>query len=705
MILWVFRRDVKNVAQVSSDVSRFGWQQYAEHVKSNHYPKHPMCPVCQLADAPAFKHTQLKKSEVGALFVDLGGPFMPDVRGYVYFVVGVWIGLSEQKGDRKSQEILLPMTRLLSTRGSVEVLDAIGSMVKQVETMVSEILPPICLVSKRVLRIHSDRAGEFTGRPARNRAKEWGVYWTHSGPASSQSNGRAEVMVRIVKSLAALARRVLVASRLPVSMWGFAVLHVAHSLLAYRFRRLGYKTIQQPLPFGCWCSVRQPGKAEDFAAFENRGQVGRLLSVEVGSRLSWLLLDGSLWRGYSPSPVHIGTVVSSTITPELEKEGWKVWIIDGGDSVWVHESSGAMSLAPPQIVEPKEVVASDVPGTSEQEIRADSYVLAHVGDASEEISAMKSETLGRVKEVCLVELCCYEDSVLGQEFREAGHQSFRFGLPGTDLLSARGQECVRQELRRLAGAGCLVVVWISVPCSAWSTLQRLNAHRYGEEWLEERRERELPLIQAVVKLGLLAVRLDCVVIFEWPRYSEGWGIPVLGPLFQALTYVSDFDGCAYGLHHSGQPIKKPWRVRSNRDVGELTRFCRCAVPHLPCEGGSHVAESARYTPGFAQAVRRMCERFEPEASLAMIQPEEGKNRGNPVGTSSRSSRDGRSRRILKEIESEVLSCVHPCHSFSHKYPTRRSEVHALWRLSVKGSQCDGIDYCRAAEASVPTSSC
>eukprot|EP00971_Amphidinium_carterae_P078287 1548809-Amphidinium_carterae.2 len=71
-----------------------------------------------------------------------------------------------------------------------------------------------------------------------------------------------------------------------------------------------------------------------------------------------------------------------------------------------------------------------------------------------------------------------------------------------------------------------------------------------------------------------------------------------------LEYSTRVDACAYGFEYKGRPCKKPWMLKSSMPLVRLERLCACNVPQIPCEGGGHVAKSARYTESMAKAAVR-----------------------------------------------------------------------------------------------------
>eukprot|EP00971_Amphidinium_carterae_P128344 2542505-Amphidinium_carterae.1 len=72
-----------------------------------------------------------------------------------------------RKKIKSKRELLLPFCSLLETRDSYEVADHIRTMIQEVETFVSPLLPS-CLPSSRVLQVHVDLPCS-TGKSAEER--------------------------------------------------------------------------------------------------------------------------------------------------------------------------------------------------------------------------------------------------------------------------------------------------------------------------------------------------------------------------------------------------------------------------------------------------------------------------------------------------------------------------------------------------------
>eukprot|EP00971_Amphidinium_carterae_P061908 1226120-Amphidinium_carterae.1 len=268
------------------------------HEESGHYPKLSTCPVCQFSDGPVFQHRSLRKSEVGMLAVDLAGPLISDSSGNRYIVVGVWVGFFNHRSGRCHHKI--PRLHGL-----------------------------------RILRLHTDRAREFLGKVAQNWAKEKGVMTTQIGAHSPASNGRAECCIRVVKSI---VRRSLVSSEL---------------LRAYNLRKAGDKQVEQPLPFGTLVAVRRPGSARSFKPFEPRGNLGRLILHETGTRRCFILdQEGQIWKGFAAKPIlEVEDCYDDFVPEEYSSVGWTKVKLLNGRHAWLNTHDGIFRLTRPVLID------------------------------------------------------------------------------------------------------------------------------------------------------------------------------------------------------------------------------------------------------------------------------------------------------------------------------------------------------------------
>ena len=109
--------------------------------------------MCLQAEGPRKVHRTVGDIDraTHTLHIDIAGPFTTSDDGFTCFLVGAL---------RLPGFPLLIDVRLLSSRGSVEVCDALERMVAFFESLQSEGFT--ITDSSRVKGLHSDRAGEFT---------------------------------------------------------------------------------------------------------------------------------------------------------------------------------------------------------------------------------------------------------------------------------------------------------------------------------------------------------------------------------------------------------------------------------------------------------------------------------------------------------------------------------------------------------------
>ena len=128
-------------------------KELSDHLRSGHSSKSNLCRGCLQAEGPRQVHRTVRDIDKAThtLHIDIAGPCTTSDDGFAYFLVGAL---------RLPGFPLLIDVRLLSTRGSAEVCDALERMVAFFESLQSEGFT--VTDSSRVKRLHSDRAGEFT---------------------------------------------------------------------------------------------------------------------------------------------------------------------------------------------------------------------------------------------------------------------------------------------------------------------------------------------------------------------------------------------------------------------------------------------------------------------------------------------------------------------------------------------------------------
>ena len=140
----------------------------------------------------------------------------------------------------------------------------------------------------------------------------------------------------------------------------------------------------------------------------------------------------------------------------------------------------------------------------------------------------------------------------------------------------------------------------SLPCTVWSTWQHINCRKKGAAFirtLERRRMHSLKLFSHFVQVATAVRQGGGTISFEWPRYCLGWAQQPVLDFIAAFSMSSVLiDGCAFGMNHNGEPIKKQWRIMTDhkRLLDDLAPWT-CSKDHKHKEiSGSITPKSAYY---------------------------------------------------------------------------------------------------------------
>ena len=206
-----------------------------DHIRSGHVTKSNMCRGCLEAEGPRRIHRGVRDVEnaTQTLDINIAGSLPESCDNYSYFLVGA---------SRLPGLPLVIEVRLLATQTSVEVCDKLEKMIAFFESLQAKALP--LGETRRIKRLHSDRAGEFTAPFfARLLQKDYKtIYHTLTTGYDPQPNGAAERSVGLIRSL---ATRALASANLEQMYWSCAVRYVAQSLLCHALQKA-----QRSLPFG-----------------------------------------------------------------------------------------------------------------------------------------------------------------------------------------------------------------------------------------------------------------------------------------------------------------------------------------------------------------------------------------------------------------------------------------------------------------------
>ena len=148
--------------------------------------------------------------------------------------------------------------------------------------------------------------------------------------------------------------------------------------------------------------------------------------------------------------------------------------------------------------------------------------------------------------------------------------SIRIGTKwGHDLSRPKN----RRLLVLLVGYSRPKDVWVSWPCTCWSSWSRFNLSRPRRQRILDRRASEMVFLHLFEQLWKLQVLLGGHIHGENPTGSEAWKHVLLGPAYEA-----NFHMCGLGLRHPENkiPIRKPTRVlTSDPQLASALSTCLC----------------------------------------------------------------------------------------------------------------------------------
>eukprot|EP00971_Amphidinium_carterae_P023621 465967-Amphidinium_carterae.1 len=145
-----------------------------------------------------------------------------------------------------------------------------------------------------------------------------------------------------------------------MEVWSFAVQQACEMLRCRKLRLAGDTKVPRCWPFGTYVTLRVPGKSKAFGPFEMKGQLGRLLWQDVGSRLCYAVdSNGDMVKGFAPVPVLFQEEpngMGDAQLEELKAAGWRRVALEDGGTAWLHEEDGVLSLVCPCVVDVAETV-------------------------------------------------------------------------------------------------------------------------------------------------------------------------------------------------------------------------------------------------------------------------------------------------------------------------------------------------------------
>ena len=235
------------------------------------------------------------------------------------------------------------------------------------------------------------------------------------------------------------------------------------------------------------------------------------------------------------------------------------------------------------------------------------------GDKKGQTTTTASLTCGRAlpsgRGRLVWELCCSPSSSVTDCAEALGFQAERLTLEtGWDFSKHEdGARAVKQAKSR-----DVKKVWLSLPCTPWSSIQNLNKRTQEQRWrLRQKKRIGIQMASITLPILLAVVRKGGDFYFEWPSRCHGWNIEVLQKF---KTQVSELgrtvwrcrvDGCAYGMRtkKGDRYLLKRWTILTSDELmfKYLCKKCPKQHPHATIQGGE-TARSAYYPVDMAAVV-------------------------------------------------------------------------------------------------------
>jgi len=207
----------------------------------------------------------------------------------------------------------------------------------------------------------------------------------------------------------------------------------------------------------------------------------------------------------------------------------------------------------------------------------------------------------------LIEVCTRENSTLG----EIAHTSGHYKVIRVSENDQFGSSACLKKLKHVVISNPGISVHGSLPCTVWSSWQKMCEHKLGTEYsrsLSKRRKKAVRMLRDFIELAELALSRGGHISFEWPRYCSGWLRRELQTFITRNDLlVADVDGCACGLTNAaGEPVLKQWRfITSSERCAQSLRVLRCthAADFRHAEiSGSVTKSTGYYTPKLCRTI-------------------------------------------------------------------------------------------------------
>eukprot|EP00971_Amphidinium_carterae_P000103 2258-Amphidinium_carterae.1 len=220
--------------------------------------------------------------------------------------------------------------------------------------------------------------------------------------------------------------------------------------------------------------------------------------------------------------------------------------------------------------------------------------------------SLEGEDVHPMDERWFIEVCCETDSMLATVAERHGWKTFRI----TQERPFEGEETRALFIKALDHLrhGGQVHAWFSLPCTAWSSWQRINLLRMADPTiLDQKRKASLKLQELFHQYSQLSMAEGGDISFEWPAYCDGWNC-------ERVQEFMDHPGVTSAVCHGcmldfvskvdRRPMKKPFQIVSTDSslTDHMAIFkCDRSHEHAPTQG-SDTVKTGNYTERFCQEV-------------------------------------------------------------------------------------------------------
>ena len=206
----------------------------------------------------------------------------------------------------------------------------------------------------------------------------------------------------------------------------------------------------------------------------------------------------------------------------------------------------------------------------------------------------------------LIEAWCSEDSPLG---KTGGDLKRARNVVHFTMKEDLGREQTILDALEEAGKHMGTHLHGSLPCTPWSSWQRLNLKKGGpgaQAKVARERAQSLKFIKTFVRVARPVLDAGGSVTFEWLRWRDRWKQPEAQLMIKILKLTPvNIDGCAIGVRaEDGTPIMGPLRTLvSPEHAGKALEghLCDRSHAHARCEG-SRTAGTAIYPKKLRQLI-------------------------------------------------------------------------------------------------------